>query len=139
MPASAAVRNETWHTAEELWEAYELECERRGRQTRRNCFENLEKVYAIHRKRDAIPGDGTISTRQIARDFYPDVGDDIAAWRRKQQSIQRWLHWLVDMGVISKTELRSESGKSLGLRVDLLPVSDQVSRRAGTRGCSSVG
>jgi hypothetical protein len=131
----------TWWTAEELLEGVRLDYERRGVRLYPKRFEHIEATYAFHRKRAASGGDGTVSVRQIARDLYPDVGEDLEAYRRKRSSVKRWLEVLVRIGAIQKSELRSDSGagKALGLRVDLLPVSDQVSRRTGTRGCSSVG
>ena len=95
----------------------------------------------VPRKRAVIGGDGTISTRQFARDLYPDVGDDFAAARRKRESVRSWLALLERQGLISREELRSHNGggKALGLRVRLLPVPEKVARLAGTRGCSSAG
>jgi hypothetical protein len=125
-----------WATAEEIREAVICDCDDRGVRFQRNLFENVEAVYNALRKRQAIGGDGTTSTRQLARDLYPDVGEDFQAARRKRESVRRWLALLERQGLIGKHELRGSGGKSLGLRVALLPV-DAVTARA--RGCSSAG
>jgi hypothetical protein len=138
-PPAASGKPHKWATYEEIRAAVELDCEQHGVRFRRDRFENVAATYNAHRKRIATGGNGTTSTRQLARDLYPDVGDDYQAARRRRESIRRWLKVLERQGLISKSELRSGAGKSLGSRVDLLAVPDQVSRRACSRGCSSVG
>jgi hypothetical protein len=123
-------------TSEEVREAVIRDCEERGVRFYVQLFEDVEATYNVIRKRHAIGGDGTISQVQFARDLYPDVGDDYDAARRKRSSIRRWLELLERQGLISKEELRSAAGKSLGLRVALLPVDAVMAR---TRGCSSAG
>jgi hypothetical protein len=123
----------------EILAAYQLDCEQRGVRFQRNGFEHWRATYNALRKHQAIGGDGSVSTRQLARDLYPDVGDDLEAWRRKRYSIVRWLAGLQRQGLISKQELRSERGKSLGLRVELQPIPEKVAMMAASRGCSSVG
>lgn len=137
--ASATAR--TWATDEEILAACELDAELRGVRFFRSRAQNVVAVYNAHRKRLAIGGDGTSSTRQLARDLYPDVGSDLEAWRRKRYSVKRWLDVLERQGLIAKSELRGVrgGGKSLGLRLDFLAVPVEVSRRASQRGCSSAG
>jgi hypothetical protein len=126
----------TWLTAEEIREVVERDCEERGVRFRVDLFENVLATYEAHRKRGALGGDGSTSTRQLARDLYPDVGEDMDAWRRKRESVRRWLAVLDRQGVISKDEIRGPTGKRLGLRVDFRAVSEV---RALARGCSSAG
>jgi hypothetical protein len=123
-------------TAEEIREVVEYDCHERGVRFRSDLFENVWATYNAHRRRIMGGGDGTTSTRQLARDLYPDVGDDAQAWERKRYSVQRWLSLLQRQGLISKSELCDARGKSLGLRVELRPVSEVT---ALTRGCSSAG
>ncbi len=125
----------------EILAAVQLDCQQRGVRYYRNLGEHVCATYNVHRKRQAIGGDGTVSTRQITRDLYPDVGGDLEAWRRKKKSVQRWLAILERQGLISKEELRSErgAGKCLGLRIELLPIPEKVAMMAASRGCSSVG
>lgn len=103
-----------------------LDCKKRGVRFQRNYYEHLDALYGVLRKRLAIGGDGTISKAQLARDLYPDVGDDFESARRKQVSVWRWLKALEAMGLIRAEELRSRGGKSLGLRVELLPVPEML-------------
>jgi hypothetical protein len=138
-PLTVSGKSHKWWTAEEIRAGVELDCERRGVRFYSNLFEKTEALYAAHRKRIAVGRDGTTSTRQLARDLYPDVGDDFKAARNKRQGIKERLELLVRMGAIDKSELRDAAGKALGLRLDLQAVPDQVSRRACSRGCSSVG
>jgi hypothetical protein len=115
-----------WASKEEVYESFLRDCEQRHVRPHHQLFDNVWAVYNALRKRAAIGGDGTTSTRQLARDLYPDVGDDIAAWRRKRISIERWLR-LLERGELIRTEmLETGAGKSLGLRVELLPVTEEV-------------
>jgi len=132
-----ATTSRTWATKEEIYEVFLRDCEQREVRPHTQLFENVWAVYNALRKREAIGGDGTTSTRQLARDLYPDVGEDIAAWQRKRVSIWRWLKLLERQGLIQTSELRGGSGKSLGLRVELLTVTEEVMALA--RGCSSAG
>jgi hypothetical protein len=136
LPTGSDFNQRTWATAEEIREAVLQDCHDRGVRFRVDLFENVEATYTALRKRQAIGGDGTTSTRQLARDLYPDVGEDLEAARRKRESVRRWLALLQRQGLIGKEGLRSASGKHLGLRVALLPV-DAVTARS--RGCSSAG
>ena len=135
--ATTARPSRTWATKEEIYEVFLRDCEQRDVRPYTQLFENVWAAYNALRKREAIGGDGTTSTRQLARDLYPDVGEDIAAWQRKRHSVQRWLKLLERQGLIQTSELRGASGKSLGLRVELLAVSEEVMDL--TRGCSSAG
>lgn len=114
----------TWLTAEEIREVVEHDCHERGVRFRSDLFENVCAVYEAHRKRAAMGGDESTSTRQLARDLYPDVGDDMQAWLRKRHSVQRWLRLLERQGVIGTSEVRGATGKRLGLRVSLRAVSE---------------
>lgn len=133
-----AARN--WATDDEIIAAVQLDCEQRHRRFRRDLAENVVATYHALRKRAAMAGDGTTSTRQLARDLYPDVGDDIDAWRRRAKSVIRWLRVLERQGLISREELRSRAGagKSLGLRIGLCEVPEPIAMIV-RRGCSSVG
>lgn len=121
--------------------AVDADCEVRGVRFQRNLAEHVIDTYGVLRKRQAMGGDGTISIRQIARDLYPDVGDDFDAYRRKRESIRRWLAILERQGLISKDELCDGRGKSLGLCTALLPVPERVGRMAAMspRRSSSAG
>jgi hypothetical protein len=130
-----ATTGRNWATREEGREALEAHYETLGKQLYANLVEDVWTVYEILRKR-ASQGHRTISVRQIARDFYVDVGEDYEAYRRKQKSIQRWLRLLEAVGFIAVQEHVGSSGKTLGLRVELRPVCEV---EALTRGCSSVG
>ena len=125
----------------EILAAVQLDCHQRSVRYYRSLGEHVQAVYHALRKRQAMGGDGTVSTFQLARDLYPDVGDDLEKARARSKSVGRWLAVLVRQGMISKQELRSSkgAGKSLGLRVGLLPVPERVARLAASRGCSSVG
>ncbi len=125
----------------EILAAVQLDCQQRGVRYHRNLGEHVQAVYHALRKRQAMGGDGTVSKFQLARDLYPDVCEDLATARRKANSVRNWLAVLERQGLISKHELRSTkgAGKSLGLRVGLLPVPERVARLAASRGCSSVG
>src|ERR1700744_905615 len=114
-------RKRTWMSEDEVIVAVQLDCEQRGVRFRRDLAENVNATYNALRKRQAQAGDGTTSTRQLARDLYPDVGDSIEAWRRRHYSVCRWLAVLERQDVIDKQELRSANGggKSLGLRIEL--------------------
>lgn len=114
----------TWLTAEEIREVVQHDCHERGVRFRRDLFENECAVHEALRKRMAMGGDGSTSSRQLARDLYPDVGEDTDAWRRKRNSIIRWLRLLERQGVITRAQVRSSSGKDLGVRVSLRPVSE---------------
>lgn len=131
----------TWAMDAEILAAVQLDCHERGVRYHRNLGEHIQALYHALRKRQAIGGDGTTSTRQLARDLYPDVGEDFNQARKRKQSVRRWLAVLERQGLISRCELRSArgGGKSLGLRVGLLPVPERVARLAASRGCSSVG
>jgi hypothetical protein len=138
---TAVADTATWATEAEIVAAVVLDREQHGVRPQRNLAQHVVDTYGVLRKRQAIGGDGTISIRQIARDLYPDVGNDYDAYRRKAESIRRWLAVLERQGLISKEELRGTegAGKSLGLRTALLPVPERIGRMAGMRGCSSVG
>lgn len=119
----------TWATREEISEAVELDCESRGVRCYPYLRENVITLYEAHRKRLVVGGDGTTTCEQLAR----DIG-------ASEQSVRNWLNLLARHGLIAKSTLRTAAGKDLGLRVDLLAVPEEVSRRAfGARGCSSVG
>lgn len=98
--------------------------------------ENVAAVYGVLRKRASIGGDGTVSTWQLARDLYPDVGEDKEAQKRKSTSVRRWIRLLERQGAIRTSVLTSPTGKSLGLRVELCAMSEVG---ALTGGCSSAG
>jgi hypothetical protein len=131
----------TWAMDAEILAAVQLDCHERGVRYQRNLGEHVQAIYHALRKRQAMGGDGTVSKRQLARDLYPEVGEDFDVARKKNESIRRWLGILERQGLISKRELRSTkgAGKALGLRVGLLPVPERVARLAASRGCSSVG
>lgn len=125
---------------EEIVAAVQLDCEQRGVRFRRDLAENVIATYHAIRKRAAMGGDGTTSTRQLARDLYPDVGNDLAAWRRRRVSVWRWLSTLERQRLICCEEMRSPAGrgKSLGLKVELLPVPEEVQEVvANAAGCRS--
>jgi hypothetical protein len=132
---AGATTQRTWASDAEVIAAVQLDCEQREKRYRRDLGENVQAVYNALRKRQAMGGDGTTSTRQLARDLYPDVGDDIGKWRQRQYSVTRWLNVLVRQGLIEKSELRSANGrgKSLGLRIRLLSVPEVVSRAVDCR------
>lgn len=123
----------------ELFAATQLDCHELKVRYHRNKGEHVQATYHAIRKRYAMGGDGTVSRFQLARDLYPDVGDDLEKARVRARSVSRWLDVLERQGLISKQELRSPRGKSLGLRITLLPVPERVARLAASRGCSSVG
>lgn len=129
-----------WASDDEIIVAVQLDCEHRGVRFRRDLAENVVATYHALRKRQAMGGDGTTSTRQLARDLYPDVGDDMDAWRRRKESVRRWLRLLERQGLITRQELRGRrgAGKSLGLRVGLCDVPAPIAMIV-RRGCSSVG
>ncbi len=129
----------TWPTDAEFLAAAQLDRHECGRRYQRNVGEHVQAIGAGLRKWAAMGGDGTTSTRQLARDLYPDVGEDFNAARNKRESIRRWLKLLERQGLISMEELRSPGGKALGLRITLLPVPERVARLAASRGCSSAG
>ena len=125
---------------DEIVVAVQLDCRQRGVRFRRDLAENVMATYNAVRKRQAVGGDGTTSTRQLARDLYSDFSEDLAMWRRRKRSVQRWLAVLERQGLIDHEELRSTAGagKSLGLRVELCEVPEEIAMIVA-RGCSSVG
>lgn len=125
---------------DEIVVAVQLDCKQRKVRFRRDLAENVMATYNAMRKRQAMGGDGTTSTRQLARDLWPDVGDDLAAWKRRKESVRRWMRLLERQGLIGREELRSPAGrgKSLGLRVELCEVPEEIAMIVA-RGCSSVG
>jgi predicted enzyme related to lactoylglutathione lyase len=100
--------------------------------------ENLATTYGVIRKRIAIGGDGTWTKAQLARDLYPEVGDDPEQAKKKQSSIKRWLKALQQLGLIRYEELCSPAGKSLGLRIELVPMED-VAQLARASACHAEG
>jgi hypothetical protein len=112
-----------WATDAEIHEGCEWDADQRGVRLYPYWRDNVITVYGILRKY-AAQGQHTITERQIARDLYNDVGDDYDAYRRRQQSVQRWLRALERMGFIHVQQLHGATGKSLGLRVDLRAVSE---------------
>lgn len=128
--ACATIR--TWATDAEVIAAVQIDCHERGTRFRRDLAENVQATYHAVRKRAAIGGDGTTSTRQLARDLYADVGDDLEKWRDRRESVSRWLKLLERQGLIERSELRSRNGagKALGLRISLLPVPTAVVKAA---------
>lgn len=138
-PADGQVTIRTWAMDAEILAAVQLDCEQRGVRYYRNFGEHVYKTYAALRKRQAIGGDGTVSTHQLVRDLYPDA--DHERWRTLRESVRRWLDVLVRQGLLEREELRSENGggKCLGLRTQLLPVPEKVAMLARSRGCSSAG
>jgi hypothetical protein len=119
-------RARNWATSEEVHEIFLRDCAQRHVRPHQQLFENVWSVYNALRRRAAIGGDGSTSTRQLARDLYPDVGEDFEAARRKRESVKRWLRLLERQGLIQLSELRGPTGKSLGLRVELLIVPEEV-------------
>jgi hypothetical protein len=126
---------------DEIVAAVQLDCEQRKVRFRRDLAENVMATYNALRKRQAMGGDGTTSTRQLARDLYPGLGDELAAWRRKAFSVRRWLRVLERQGLIGREELRSPAGagKSLGLRVELCEVPARITMIVGDGARSSAG
>jgi hypothetical protein len=119
----------TYLTREQQWQIYQADCEeRRLTRFRRDRFNNHCKIYDIWRRWHAEGGDGTITRPQMARALGCEL--------HNLTSIDRWIGMWVRQGVISKSEVRSMTGKSLGLRVELRAVSEV---QALSRGCSSVG
>lgn len=126
---------------DEIIAACELDFEQRESRFRRDVPQNWMRVYNVARKRAAIAGDGTTSVRQIMRDLYPDFDEDLDFYRRRRKSVQNWLRGLERQGLIRCEELRGSAGggKCLGLRIELLPVPEEIAMIVASRGCSSVG
>ncbi|HMD60235.1 MAG TPA: hypothetical protein VKG78_02325 [Opitutaceae bacterium] len=125
LAAKSDLAGRTWANKDEIHEFVQRDCRQRHVRYRCDLFENVWAVYGALRKRQAL-GSKTTSTRQLARDLYPDVGDDIQAWRRKRDSVRRWLRLLERQELVLTTPLAGPSGKSLGLRVEFRPVSEEV-------------
>lgn len=123
------VTSKTYLSREQLWEVFEADLEQRGRtKFRRDFFNNCCKVYDLWRRWHATGGDGTITRRQMAR--------DLGVAPHNLTSVDRWMAVWVRQGVIGKQEAHTMTGKTLGLRVELRPVSEV---KALSRGCSSAG
>jgi hypothetical protein len=138
-PAAIEAPTRTWWTDAQVIAGVRLDCERRGVKYYSNFGENVAKVVNHVRKWEAIGGDGTLTTRQLARDLYPDVGDDIAAWRRKRYSVVRWLNAAVRIGALERDDVPERGVKHSGRTYAFRPVPDEVAKLAATCGCSSVG
>jgi hypothetical protein len=138
-PAATETPTRTWWTDAQVIAGVRLDCERRGVRYYSNFGENVAKVVNHVRKWEAIGGDGTLTTRQLARDLYPDVGNDIAAWRRKRVSVSRWLNCAVRIGALERDDVPERGVKHSGRAYAFRPVPDEVAKLAATCGCSSVG
>lgn len=122
-------RAKTYLTREQLWEVYEAYCLAHDRvQFKRDRFNNCCKLYDVWRRWHAQGGNGTMTTRQMAEALGVEL--------HNLRSVSRWMAVWVEQGVISKEEVVSMTGKTLGLRVDLRPVGEI---QALMRGCSSAG
>jgi hypothetical protein len=126
--ANATSKARVYLTREELWEIYTANCERRGVRPRKDRFNNICKTYDVWRRWDAQGSDGTITRRQMAEALGCEL--------HNLRSVSRWMSCWIEEGVITKEEVLSMTGKTLGLRVDLRPV-DEI--QALMRGCSSAG
>jgi hypothetical protein len=137
----ACSRERNWATTEEIAEACYRDGEQRGleREPYVYLIEKVEATYSAVRRWYAIGSQGAINLRQLARDLYPEVGNDYAAYLRKRNSIRNHLDLLIRQGLLTKEVLAGEGGKTEGLQINMLPIPEEISRLERVRRSSSVG
>lgn len=135
---TADVRARTWAIGEEVVELAKLDSARRGKTYYSTVGHNAARVYAELIKWLCASGDGTITVLQLVERMYPGIecADDA---RRKAQSVRNWLRLLERVGLVRTSVLTKGTGKSIGLRYELLDVAEAGAKMGASRGCSSVG